>query len=375
MSDVQAVRLDGPVLWRCRPGADPAWVSGAWIVQGRLTRERPTTCTRTVSGWAVPGLVDVHCHLGYTPDGIASEADTRAAARTVAAGGVLLVRDAGIPEAANACLIGEPAGPELIRCGRHIARPKRYIRGLAVELDGPDQLAAEVARQAARSDGWVKIVADWIDRSGGREADLAPLWTPEQLRAAVAAAHALGARVTAHTFSHAALDALLDARIDCLEHGTGLDAAQAARCRESGIPVTPTLAQVELFADFARAAGDKYPVYAAHMDRMWRERERHFQLLLSAGVTLLPGTDSGGYQPFGSLPGELARWQRWGADPADILAWATWRARDYLGRSVLSEGAPADVVVYPTSPEVDAGVYASPCAVFRAGRPLRTGSV
>jgi hypothetical protein len=31
----------------------------------------------------------------------------------------------------------------------------------------PDDLVAEVERQAGRGDGWVKLVGDWIDRSTG----------------------------------------------------------------------------------------------------------------------------------------------------------------------------------------------------------------
>ena len=60
--------------------------------------------------------------------------------------------------------------PRLIRAGRHIARTKRYIRHLGIEIE-PDQLVGEIETQAAAGDGWVKLAADWIDREVG---DLAP---------------------------------------------------------------------------------------------------------------------------------------------------------------------------------------------------------
>ena len=60
----------------------------------------------------------------------------------------------------------------LIRAGRHIARSRRYIRNYAEEVE-PDDLPAAVTRQAARGDGWVKLVGDWIDRETG---DLGPCW-------------------------------------------------------------------------------------------------------------------------------------------------------------------------------------------------------
>jgi hypothetical protein len=41
----------------------------------------------------------------------------------------------------------EPDLPRLIRAGRHIARPKRYLRNFGAEVE-PDELVAEVERQA-----------------------------------------------------------------------------------------------------------------------------------------------------------------------------------------------------------------------------------
>ena len=74
-------------------------------------------------------------------------------------------------------------------------------------------------RQAARGDGWVKLVGDWIDREVG---DLARCGRSEAARAAIDRAHELGCRVTAHVFGEQALDELVEAGIDGIEHGTGL---------------------------------------------------------------------------------------------------------------------------------------------------------
>ena len=72
-----------------------------------------------------------------------------------------------------------------------------------------------------RGDGWVKIAADWIDRSIG---DLAPVWPDDVLAEAVRRAHELGVRVAAHVFGEDALPGLIAAGIDSIEHGTGLTA-------------------------------------------------------------------------------------------------------------------------------------------------------
>ena len=42
-----------------------------WVVDGRISYDRPVAArdVRTVSGWALPGLVDAHCHVGLGPHG------------------------------------------------------------------------------------------------------------------------------------------------------------------------------------------------------------------------------------------------------------------------------------------------------------------
>src|SRR5699024_11750047 len=105
----------------------------------------------------------------------------------------------------------------------------------------------------------------WIDRSVG---DLAPLWPDDVLLEDVRSAHEVGARVTAHVFGEAALPGLLDAGIDCLEHGTGLDADQHGRMARQRTALVPTLINIENFPGIADGAG-KYPRYAAHMRALY----------------------------------------------------------------------------------------------------------
>ena len=84
--------------------------------------------------------------------------------------GALLLRDAGVPVDTH-WIDDRDDLPRIIRAGRHIARTKRYIRNYGAEIE-PADLVAEVETQAARGDGWVKLVGDWIDRDAG---DLTPV--------------------------------------------------------------------------------------------------------------------------------------------------------------------------------------------------------
>ncbi|WP_313906242.1 MULTISPECIES: amidohydrolase family protein [Rhodococcus] len=185
-------------------------------------------------GWILPGLVDAHCHVGLRFGGGAEDEEgLLAQAVTERDAGVLLLRDAGSPVDTRA-LDQRADLSRIIRAGRHIALPKRYIRGLPVDLEDESQLPDEVARQAQAGEGWVKLIGDWIDREAG---DLAPLWSDEILVEAIAAAHREGARVTAHVLGEDALSGLLAAGIDCIEHGTGLTDETIGAAHEAGIPI------------------------------------------------------------------------------------------------------------------------------------------
>ena len=349
---------------------DDGETDALWVVGGRVTftppRGRRSADVVTLDGWALPGLVDLHCHIGLGPEGPVDRATAHAQARTDRDAGTLLVRDAGSPSDTR-WIDEEDDLPRVVRAGRHLARPRRYLRGYGRELDAGD-LPAAVAEEARRGDGWVKVVADWIDRDLGPDADLTPLWPDDVLAAAVAVAHEAGARVTAHTFATEALPGLLAAGVDCLEHGTGLTPEMVDEVARRGIPVVPTLVQVANFAGFAELAGDRFPRYAARMRRMHERRYQHVREMHEAGVRLLLGSDAGGTIAHGRLPDEAAEIARAGVPAADVVAAASWRARAFLGVPVLEEGAPADLVVYPTDPREDVRVLGAPDAVVLRGR-------
>ncbi len=349
---------------------DAHWIEGTWSVEDGVIHRRTdawaTAAPADLVGWIIPGLVDAHCHIGIGRSGTVDRSGQETQVIAAREAGVLAVRDCGVP-VDNSWIHSRDDLPVLVRAGHHLARPKRYIGGLALELEDPTSLPDAIAAQARVGDGWVKLVGDWIDRSRGAESDLDPLWSREVLIDAVAAAHEAGARVAVHAFSHTAIDELLDARVDDIEHGCGMDDEQMARAARSGVLVTPTVRQIDLFEGFAAAGARKYPRYAATMRAMFERRADHARALFDSGVSILPGTDAGGYQDHGSLPDELLAWERLGIGRAQILDLATWRARDALGLPTLSEGAPADLVVCVLDPREDLSVLTDPEAVVLRG--------
>lgn len=326
--------------------------------------------SEVIEGWVLPGLVDAHCHIGFSAEGTAGEATMREQAHLTAQTGVLLTRDAGMPIDTRV-LDGDPRSPRIIRAGQHIARPKRYVRELPLNLEDPEELPLALAEQALAGDGWVKLVGDWIDRSAGIDADLQPLWSPEQLQQGIAAAHANGARVMVHTFAHATIDPLLAAGVDCIEHGCGMSREQMERAAAAGIAVTPTLSQVENFIEIAEQAGEKFPVYGAHMRALYENRFSQVRQMYDAGLLLLVGSDSGGGVAHGRYHDEIDLLVRAGIPAGAIVGAASYHARRYFGVPGISEGAPADVVVYGADPREDARVLREPLAIFRDGERIR----
>jgi imidazolonepropionase-like amidohydrolase len=337
----------------------------AWILDGRLTFTRPAGEWDTVasSGWIIPGLVDAHCHIGLAPSGQVADPDAQAEQALLdRAAGALLLRDAGSP-VDNRSVQQRDDLPRLIRAGRHIARPKRYIRGLGVEVE-PADLVAEVERQAAAGDGWVKLAADWIDRDLG---DLAPTWPDDALRAAVGRAHELGVRVAAHVFGEDALPGLIAAGIDSIEHGTGLTDELIAAAKAAGCAVVPTLINIDNFPQIALSGAEKFPTYAAHMRALFATSRERIRSAWEAGVPVYTGTDAGGSLPHGLIRDEIRALIGAGIPQAEVIAQASWRGREWLGLPGLEEGAPADLVVYRTDPRTDLAAVVGPARMILRG--------
>jgi imidazolonepropionase-like amidohydrolase len=339
-----------------------------WLADGVIAPEPPgRPADITLDGVALPGLVDVHCHIGLGAEGAVDPGTARAQAIADRDTGVLLIRDAGCPRRpySTRWMDQDPALPRLIRCGRHLARVKRYIRPLPREVE-PDELPAAVEREAKAGDGWVKLVGDWIDRDLAVP-DLAPLWPDQALSQAVARAHALGARVTTHVFSREAAAQALRCGVDCLEHGTGLDAGLMAQAVTQGVAVVPTMLQRVNFGDIAASGRARYRVWADHLQRLYEARFSQALELHQAGVLWLVGTDESTQIPHGQYGLELGLLAQAGIPAPAIVAAASYRTRAYLGVPGIEPGASADLVVYPTDPRDGIGVMGRPLAVVLRG--------
>ena len=140
-----------------------------------------------------------------------------------------------------------------------------------------------------------------------------------------------------------------------------LDAVDAA--------LVPTVMQLNNFPEYADAAGEKFPAYAAHMRDLHARRQETIMAAHEAGVPIYAGTDAGGVLPHGQIAGEVLELAEYGFSAEDALGAASWRAREWLGwNATLEEGAPADFVVYDQDPLADLSILRSPARIVLRGR-------
>ena len=118
-----------------------------WVRDGLISLD-PVPDAETVfdGGFLLPGLVDAHCHIGIGSDGPVGLDEAAAQAETDREAGTLLVRDCGAPIDTRPLQQREDL-PRIIRAGRHLARPKRYIRHLVDELERGMREVAAAARR------------------------------------------------------------------------------------------------------------------------------------------------------------------------------------------------------------------------------------
>ncbi|MGH3736780.1 MAG: amidohydrolase family protein, partial [Micromonosporaceae bacterium] len=344
-------------------------VRDLYLVGDRVSFE-PVAGAETVvaEGFVVPGLVDAHCHIGIGQGGapVTSVEQARAAALIDRDTGVLALRDAGSPYPYPS-LDDDPSMPRLARAGRHLAPPKKHLRGIPLEVTANEVVAA-AAEQAKAGNGWIKLVADWLDR--GAE-DLAPCYDEATTRAVIDTAHAHGARVAAHTFSEEAVGFLVRAGVDSVEHGTGLSLDLIDEMARRGTALVPTMINIETFQGIASQAESKFPGYAEHMRDLHRRFPSVVRAAYEAGVPIRVGTDGGGTIAHGLVAEEMLALRAAGLSAVDALAAGSWAARDWLGFPGLVEGGLADLVVYPEDPRRDLAVVRAPSRIVLRGRVVR----
>ena len=187
---------------------------------------------------------------------------------------------------------------------------------------------------------------------------------------AIDAAHDNGARVTAHVFGEDALPGLINAGIDCIEHGTGLTDDTIELMVEHGTALVPTLINIENFPGIADAAREVPGLRHGTCGTSTRRADPRIGAAREAGMPIYAGTDAGSMVAHGRIADEVEALKGIGMSPTEALGAASWTAREWLGRPGLEHGASADLVCYADDPRPGAEVINNPDVVILRGRDL-----
>ncbi len=334
----------------------------------------------------LPGLIDMHTHLGINHQAGDIKAQMREpAVRHILVGarslradltsGVTTVklngdRDLYDLQMREAIRSGIADGPRLVVSGRGI-KSGRCTGGVVATsiVDYPEAVGRSVDENLAAGVDWIKLFSSG-SVFGALPEVLQPFYGFDQLSVAASKAHAAGKRMSSHCFGGEAADACLRAGVDVIDHGWLLTERQLEAMAAQGTWLCPTVGVL------VHPEG-----VLAHLPAGTPQEEgrRRVEEVLSAtrqalrmGVPLLVGTDA----MHGGLAYELGILQDLGGSPARLLQAATGSAARALGLAgeigTLREGAAADLLVVRGNALQDVGCLAEVLLVMQGGKIIKT---
>jgi imidazolonepropionase-like amidohydrolase len=249
----------------------------------------------------MPGMIDCHAHPGAGDErketehdsyGLAAIRTIQAAQRTLWAG-ITTVRNAGTRDfvdvdARDAINAGLFVGPRLLCAGRAITMTGGHGHKFAVEVDGPEQIRAEVRRQVKRGVDAIKILA-----SGGigtpAQSPHHQMFTAEEIAAAVDEANRYTIPTLTHAMGNQAVRNCIAAGVTSIDHGNFLDEEICQMMIDRGIYYVPTFGCYYYYA--VRRLAD--PEKCARTDPVIEPHRQSFQLAMRMGVKIALGCDCG----------------------------------------------------------------------------------
>jgi imidazolonepropionase-like amidohydrolase len=328
--------------------------------------EQPGDTVVDITGSSLlPGMMNCHAHIGWDgrrdlqlqaelPDEVTSWTAAMNLNRTLSAG-VTTIRDLGMngtgPLAKRAIDEGLAPFVRLFSNGRAICTTGGHTWWCCREADGIDDCRRAIREQARAGATWIKIM-------GSHEL---PQFTMAELEALVDEGHLNGLRVTAHATFDEAIRRVVEAGVDCVEHGGSMSEDTIKMMLDRKTWLVTTFSPLVLQAQRGLAAG----MPAHEVDRRKRqmaepERFAGNRAAAAAGIPIAFGTDAGSpVVPHNEIVEELKFMVSVGVcnDTWAALRSITIRAAELLGiddkLGTLEEGKTADVVVVGQDPVDD----------------------
>lgn len=344
--------------------------------------------------WLIPGMMNMHVHLGLILPGkmqaqLAHETEAEVALRMAAnaeqvlQAGVTTVRlpgehrygDIAVKKSINK---GESHGPRIFTAGEAVVITGGHgSEAGVIYADGPDELVKAVRKQISLGADWIKIlISGGIATDGGAIAEA--LMTPEEINAVVDAAHRFGVKVAAHSGSPAATSVAVDAGIDSIEHGYMLDRPVLKKMARAGTWLVPTIVVSQPATQpFFEAIGS--PQW--YLERRNSVGKIHWESLRTAideDVNIALGTDQLPNEPNDGTTATVREAEYYveaGMTPLRALRAATIEPAKMLGADdeigSLEVGKYADIIAVSADPVADISALRSITMVMKGGTIYR----
>ncbi len=265
----------------------------------------------------LPGLIDGHVHLGAVDANIMEQQrlyyPSMLVIRTLKViqealdQGFTTVRDAGGADAGfreaqrqglipgprifvSGCALSQTGGHGDFRLPTEVRTPSLDLAGVATRVcDGVDEVRRGAREQLRRGADFVKVMGGGGCMSPSDEIDTSQ-YSPDELRAAVFEAEAVGTYVAAHVYSSRSIRNCVSAGIRTLEHCNLMDENAARAIKEAGAFMVPTLVTYEMISRMGKNMG----IPENNVRKINEARDRGLEALAIAkrlGVKIASGSD------------------------------------------------------------------------------------
>lgn len=348
--------------------------------------------------WVLPGLIDLHVHLGSEVSPTAyierfTENPADIALRAYADGmktlraGFTSVRNLGDSYNSTIALRdavrrGLVVGPRIWSAGKSIATtgghadptngwcdlieddpgPKEGV------INGPDEAAKAVRQRYKDGADLIKITATGGVLSLARSPD-APQFNDAELAAIVATARDYGFAVAVHAHGTEGMKRAVRAGVTSVEHGSFMDEETMRLMKERGTWYVPTLSAGVFVGEKAKTPGYLPEIVRPKAEKVGAQIRETFARAVRSGVKVAFGTDSG-VSPHGQNAQEFVYLVEGGMTPMQAIQAATSSAARVLGSEevgVLGAGRYADLIAVEASPLEDVSRLRDVALVMKGG--------
>lgn len=374
--------------------------SGVLVLDGKIAAMDKTDILRQAypdvpiidygAATILPGLIDMHVHLGYYEGRRDAKLYTKHMISYLALnnaqrflfGGTTTVRDVFGPDAvcrqlAFAAEKGFVRAPRIVHCNQALTPTGGIDWSVdgTVEVDGQEEIRKAVREQARAGASWIKAMTDW------RTPGLAE-FDQDELDMIVRESHRRGLKAAAHANMQPSLQMCINAGFDTIEHACRLTVDQAKQMAEKGLAVVSTFYIYEYLYNSYKAKQEQGIILTAQEKKGFASiednveaYEKNYPEIFKTGLTILAGTDC----PFDGMEDitvavELEYMVKHGITPLEAIAAATGKPASVLGMSgeigTLAPGAVADILVADANAHKDITALQRIKDVYQSGKKV-----